>query len=543
MPVNSASIPALITAGKVRRRRRKRKRYASGGSPTNPALWDVPEEDLPAGSGLSPITSLAGHIAKSTLWDLPHKAINAAKGTSYGLRREDFTDVPPDYSPDPNSPLGAAGIAVPKGGWQPTDDLIGASLEGATNVMAGATPFAASLSKAGETALGIVPVDAAKAFNIKAKMPTGTPLEAAARNTPGAAVDADALTLPVTRNQRPEQALEESVRGGVFYLPKGSKDARFYSGKNENFAYGGQDTIQGETAFKAPLVVKGATGGKAPEAAFDMLNGKGAYQSMRTDALQATGGYGLSRDLKVESVSNFLSKYAPEMEPMAWQIVANSTKGNQLAYAMQEAAVASAVRAAGHDGVVGYSIGRKNKEPFISEVFDVRESHYPSKSGEYETWPSSAFGGQGKERRATGGSVNAALDVARAIKRKKGGRVHIGPIVGDTGGRADKVPMKVPDGSYVIPADIVSGLGEGNTGAGMVQLGKMFPKSKPRIMRESPGAVPILAADGEFVVSPDSILDRWDDLAYGHQALDAWVLHERQQLIETLEGLDPPAQD
>jgi hypothetical protein len=153
------------------------------------------------------------------------------------------------------------------------------------------------------------------------------------------------------------------------------------------------------------------------------------------------------------------------------------------------------------------------------------------------------LGVDGEERRATGGSVKSAMDVARAIKRKKGGRVHVGPIVGDTGGRADKVPMSVPDGAYVIPADIVSGLGEGNTGAGMVQLGKMFPKSKPRIMRESPGAVPILAADGEFVVSPDSILDRWDDLDYGHQSLDAWVLHERQQLIETLEGLAPPAQD
>jgi hypothetical protein len=153
------------------------------------------------------------------------------------------------------------------------------------------------------------------------------------------------------------------------------------------------------------------------------------------------------------------------------------------------------------------------------------------------------LGADGEERRATGGAVNAAMEVARRIKRAKGGKVHIGPIVGDTGGRADKVPMKVPDGAYVIPADIVSGLGEGNTGAGMVQLGKMFPKSKPRIMRESPGAVPILAADGEFVISPESILDRWDDLAYGHQALDAWVLQERQQLIETLEGLDPPAQD
>lgn len=154
------------------------------------------------------------------------------------------------------------------------------------------------------------------------------------------------------------------------------------------------------------------------------------------------------------------------------------------------------------------------------------------------------LGADGEERRTAGGAVNAAMDVARRIKRKKGGAVHVGPIVGDTGGRADKVPMEVPDGAYVIPADIVSGFGEGNTAAGMLVLADMFPESKPSLMRGMPHkGVPILAADGEFVISPTSIEQRWGDLETGHKSLDAWVLQERQNLIETLSNLDPPAQD
>lgn len=146
---------------------------------------------------------------------------------------------------------------------------------------------------------------------------------------------------------------------------------------------------------------------------------------------------------------------------------------------------------------------------------------------------------------ARGGAVDAAMDVARNIKRAKGGKVHLGPIVGDTGGRADKVAMRVPNGAYVFTADHVSGLGEGNTEAGMKKLGGMFPKSKPSRLRQLPAdeAIPIYAADGEFVVAPEDIVDRFGELDYGHRALDAWQTHERQQLIETLKGLAPPAQD
>ena len=136
-------------------------------------------------------------------------------------------------------------------------------------------------------------------------------------------------------------------------------------------------------------------------------------------------------------------------------------------------------------------------------------------------------------------AVAIALDVARRAKRAKGGRVHVGPIIGETGGRADKVPMHVPEGSYVIPADIISGLGEGNTAAGMQAINKMFPTRRAR-----GGAIPIMAAHGETIISPDQLKERFgDDLNHAHAIMDAWVKHERAQLIETLKKLPGPAQD
>jgi hypothetical protein len=44
--------------------------------------------------------------------------------------------------------------------------------------------------------------------------------------------------------------------------------------------------------------------------------------------------------------------------------------------------------------------------------------------------------------------------------------VHTGPIMSHVAGRTDHLPMHVPSGAYVLPADIVSALGEGNTMAG-----------------------------------------------------------------------------
>lgn len=151
--------------------------------------------------------------------------------------------------------------------------------------------------------------------------------------------------------------------------------------------------------------------------------------------------------------------------------------------------------------------------------------------------------------RASGGGVNSAMDVARRIKRAKGGAVHVGPIMGDTDGRADEVPMEVPDGAYVLTADHCSAMGEGNTLAGFKKLNDMFPMSakahtdrKP-VKRASGGRVPIYAADGEYVICPEDIINRWGDLDEGHRILDAWQTSERKEHVNTLRNLAPPAQD
>jgi hypothetical protein len=160
------------------------------------------------------------------------------------------------------------------------------------------------------------------------------------------------------------------------------------------------------------------------------------------------------------------------------------------------------------------------------------------------------LGADGEERRATGGGANKAMEVARRVRRAKGGSVHIGPIMGDTDGRADEVPMEVPDGAYVLTADHVSSMGEGNTLAGFKKLNGMFPESakartakKEPIRRASGGKVPIYAADGEYVICPEDIINRWGDLDHGHRILDEWQTAERKEHVETLKGLAPPAQD
>lgn len=231
---------------------------------------------------------------------------------------------------------------------------------------------------------GIVSPQVARELKTLRQLPEHPEFAQAVSNTPGAQITDEGLLMRVARGQKPEQEAMESVRGGVFYLPEGSSNMKHYK-KGD---YGGQQAISGETMLHNPLFVKGATGGKAPEAAYDQLRGKGAYQKMRQEALQASGvmnlqGGGLTTADKAERIARTLQEHgipdhiAPDM---AFNILQNSRSGNQLPYAIQEAIVGNAVREAGHDAVLGYSKGKSG--PFLSEVFDVREPYYPYSSGE-----------------------------------------------------------------------------------------------------------------------------------------------------------------
>ncbi len=159
-----------------------------------------------------------------------------------------------------------------------------------------------------------------------------------------------------------------------------------------------------------------------------------------------------------------------------------------------------------------------------------------------------AIGENIKEMEASGHpraqAIAAALDTARRAKRKKGGRVHLGPVVGDTGGRADKVDTSVPDGTYVIPSQAVSHLGENNTMAGLKLLQHMFPNSSPKEARKASGGVPVAIADGEFCIAPTDVKRvGGGDMEHGHLVLDHWVNQLKEDHIRTLAGLEPPAKD
>jgi hypothetical protein len=67
-------------------------------------------------------------------------------------------------------------------------------------------------------------------------------------------------------------------------------------------------------------------------------------------------------------------------------------------------------------------------------------------------------------------AVAAALRTARA----RGGKVHKGAIHSSVAGRTDHLPMHVASGSYVIPADIISAMGEGNSMAGFKVAQNIF---------------------------------------------------------------------
>lgn len=152
-------------------------------------------------------------------------------------------------------------------------------------------------------------------------------------------------------------------------------------------------------------------------------------------------------------------------------------------------------------------------------------------------------------------AAKAALRIARAT----GGSVqhHEGPIHSPVAGRTDHLPMHVKSGSYVIPADIISAMGEGNTMAGFKSAKMIFEGMPGEITdsstiptKASGGAagdaalVPIVAAGGEYVIAPEHVQRLGKgDMAHGHKILDHFVKKYRAKTIKTLQKLPGPKKD
>jgi hypothetical protein len=120
-------------------------------------------------------------------------------------------------------------------------------------------------------------------------------------------------------------------------------------------------------------------------------------------------------------------------------------------------------------------------------------------------------------------------------------KVWVGPIPSDVCGRTDHLPVNVPASAYVLTADTVSGLGEGNTIAGFKALNGFFGKQKYRggPIRE------VVVAGGEYVVDPQCV-ERFiggGDADAGHKSLDGFMVKFREKHIKTLQNLPGPKKD
>lgn len=147
-------------------------------------------------------------------------------------------------------------------------------------------------------------------------------------------------------------------------------------------------------------------------------------------------------------------------------------------------------------------------------------------------------------------SISKALSIAKKAPEPAtpiGGatKLHTGPIKAPVAGRTDHLPMHVPSGSYVVPADIVSAIGEGNTEHGFEIIDYMVnQRAAGGEVGENQPPVAIVAAGGEYVIPPSAVIGFGDgDLDAGHKSLDDWVLSERANTIHTLKNLQPPKRD
>lgn len=140
-----------------------------------------------------------------------------------------------------------------------------------------------------------------------------------------------------------------------------------------------------------------------------------------------------------------------------------------------------------------------------------------------------------------------SLHNSQAAQRDKDGTAlgigaysHGGPVIekgflaSDGAGRTDNLAITVPHGAHVIPADVISVLGQGNSASGAKHLREALDHLGAREHHAKGGKTgnthtPILAAGGEFIVSPAEVnaIGKGDQKK-GHDALDAMIVSTRK---------------
>jgi hypothetical protein len=212
----------------------------------------------------------------------------------------------------------------------------------------------------------------ARSIRMATRLPQDVRFRQAVEATPGASITDDGLSLEVLRHQKPEQAGEQAIREGVFYLPATlpSRSVGTYRGTSAS-TYGGPDLVRGETLLRAPLAMPGNTGGVVPERAFRELTSDANMRRLERESRSAATAPLLGAEYR-ENIENFLNQWGGNPN-VAHELVSNSRGGNRMRYALQEHVIGNRARQEGYDSIVGTGA----RTPRITEVFDLREAAYP----------------------------------------------------------------------------------------------------------------------------------------------------------------------
>lgn len=129
------------------------------------------------------------------------------------------------------------------------------------------------------------------------------------------------------------------------------------------------------------------------------------------------------------------------------------------------------------------------------------------------------------------------------------GKPVVGLLRSKVAGRTDRLPIEVLEDSYVIPADVVSGWGQGNTEAGAKILDQMFGSHHDQGHKMADGGyvprkISIVAAGGEYIVHPSAIRSfGGGDMQKGHKILDKMVKSKRMATAKHMQKLPGPRND
>jgi len=145
---------------------------------------------------------------------------------------------------------------------------------------------------------------------------------------------------------------------------------------------------------------------------------------------------------------------------------------------------------------------------------------------------------------ADGGYAGFGLPAPPAPENALGHPLHpAGLINSPVPGRTDQLRIAVEPESHIIPADIVSALGQGNTMAGAKMLDQMLGTHMATGGKVAGLGAPvdIVAAGGEYNVPPETVRRLGGgDMSRGHKVLDDMIARVRDYTAKRLKTLPKP---